>query len=233
MQALQETRFSYPRNDGDTYLSWYRNEFSSVFVATNPFIRVPDFSWTTPTDSISDEVLKSAKRQGEQSAVLWCEIAKMCKFSSIAQVNRALRLTGSKRILSKFASPQDTDLMLKICKEQNILLPDEGILGPSTELSIGRFLKKLGHDEVIVANSFGDAPRKLNSAEFLQPKPVDVSEMHAEDGSTYISVYTDYHYFLVCQTDESRSVANPRDYLEGFFADDRTSDFWGIGDLHG
>lgn len=51
------------------------------------------------------------------------------------------------------------------------------------------------------------------------------------DGSVYICLYTDYHYFLVCQSDHNISVANPMDYFEGFFADENTNDLWGVGDL--
>ena len=43
----------------------------------------------------------------------------------------------------------------------------------------------------------------------------------------------DYHYFLICQSDESLNQAKPQDYFEGFYANARTNDFWGVGDFSG
>ena len=230
--ALPSSPFSYPRHDEDAYLTWFRDQFSSVFIATNPFLHVPGYTLNLPGDWVPNEVLNFAKRHGEQCGVSWQEMAKLCSFRSIAHVNRALRLTGSKRVLTHLASPSDTALMLQKCNDQNIFMPDEGRISPLVELSIGHFLKKLGHDQVVVADHFGNSPRKLGLAEFLNSELIEgVAEIYTEDRSIYISIYTDYHYILVCQTNASHSVANPEHYFEGFSADLNTSNLWGIGDM--
>lgn len=223
--------FSYPANDEDAYLSWYRDSFSSVFVATNPFLKVPDFPLDFQGDWIPDEVNTIAKQRGAETSVSWREISELCGFSSIAHVNRALRLTGSKRIGNDLACSSDTEKMLSICEDLHMFVPDEGRYSPLVQISLARFLKQLEHDEVVVSDHFGTSPRQMKSKEFLLPDGFAPSEIHTPDKSVYVSIYTDYHYFLVCQSKHSISVANPMDFFEGFFADESTNDLWGIGDL--
>ena len=121
--------------------------------------------------------------------------------------------------------------MLSVCNDQHLFAPDEGYYSPLVEIALARFLKQLGQDEVIVADHFGTSPRPMKSEDFLLPDGLAPPEIYTQDKSAYLSIYTDYHYFLVCQTERSISAANPMDYFEGFFADENTNDFWGIGDL--
>ena len=223
--------FSYPHNDEDCYLSFYKEDFSSVFVATNPFLKIEGFSPNITSDWIPDEVSAIAKTRDNGIGVSWQEIAKLCGFSSIAQVNRALRRTGSARLLDELACPADTQKMLEACRRHNIFVPDEGFLSPLSELALAKFLEALGQDNVVVAQHFGTAPDALKSQEFLQPKLLSMPEIHTSDRSLFVSMYIDCHYFLICQSGVSRLTANPNEYFEGFFADEVTTDFWGIGSI--
>ena len=65
----------------------------------------------------------------------------------------------------------------------------------------------------------------------MSPEVFVPPEIYTQDRSIYLAIYIDYHYFLVCQSERSISIANPMDYFEGFFADENTNDLWGIGDL--
>lgn len=228
---MAKTLFSYPDNDEDVYLSWFKGDFSSVFVATSPFLNIPRFPIGSPGERIPNVVTNAAKQRGAEIGVTWEKISELCGFPSIAHVNRALRLTGSKRMLDSLASPADTDKLLELCLERDFFIPDEGCLSPLCELSMARFLKKLGQNEVVAADHFGSSPRLLDSEIFARPEVVGAPEIHARDKSIYVSMYIDYHYFLICQTDASRSQANPADFFEGFFADRETNDLWGVGDL--
>ena len=172
-----------------------------------------------------------AKQRDLDVGVSWQEISKLCGFPSVAHVNRALRLTGSKRINDDLACPTDTAKLLKLCGEQHIFIPDEGRLSPVSELSLIRFLKALGHGEVVGADHFGSSPKPINPESLSLPEAYATPEMYARDKSIYMSIYIDYHYFLICQTDASRAKANPSELFEGFFSDESTNDHWGIGDL--
>ena len=202
-----------------------------MFVATNPFLKIPDFPLNTQGNWIPDEVVAVAKQRGANASISWQVIAELCGFPSIAHINRALRLTGSKRILAELANSAETEKMLEVCKGQNFFVPDEGCFSPLAQLGLARFLDKLGHDRVIAAEDFGIKPRLMEAEELLLPDRFSPAEIQAMDGSAYICIYTDYHYFLVCQSDHSFSVANPMNYFEGFFADENTNYLWGVGDL--
>jgi len=222
----------YPDHDETPYLSWYNGQFSSTFVALNPFLNIPAFQ-APPYDGpyISERANITAKKRGHESGVSWDHVAKLCGFSSIAHVNRALRMTGSARILEKFANPKDTALLLKCCAEQNLFLPDEGVLSPLAELSLERLFTALGHDHIMMCDYFERSTIRYSTSRLAHPSFSAGQQIHADDNSIAVCVYPDYHYFLVSQTDASRAKANPADYLEGFFADETTNDFWGIGTL--
>lgn len=192
---------------------------------------MPDFPLNDIGDWIPHEVLTAAKQRGAEVAVSWREISELCGFPSIAHVNRALRLTGSQRIVGELACPADTAKMLNISNDLNIFVPDEGKFSPLIELTLVRFLRQLGHDEVVVASHFGVAPRRVASETFSLPDCDAGPEIHAPDRSIFLAMYVDYHYFLVCQTERSKSAANPMDFFEGFFAVEETNDLWGVGDL--
>ncbi len=67
--TLTEPTFSYPANDEDSYLAWYQKNFSSVFVATKPFLKVPDFPLNTQGNWIPDEVNAVTKQRGAEVGI--------------------------------------------------------------------------------------------------------------------------------------------------------------------
>ena len=82
-----------------------------MFVATNPFLSIPSFSLNPQGDWIPEEVNVVAKERRQDTAVSWQKISELCDFQSIQVVNRALQLTGSKRIKGDLVCPSDTDLL--------------------------------------------------------------------------------------------------------------------------
>lgn len=229
--TLTAPALSYPENDETPYLTCYSDDFSSVFVATNPFLKILEFPLNPQGEWIAEEVNTFAKQRGLDVGVSWREISELCGFPSIAYVERALGLTGSKRLSDELACPADTAKLLEMCREHNIFVPDEGFLSPLAEIALANFLKVLAQDEVIVADHFGPTSRQMKTGDFLHSDVLATPQIYAKDKSVYVSIYTDYHYFLVCQTSESRLKANPADYFEGFFADGSTNDLWGAGSL--
>lgn len=222
--------FSYPDEDETPYRSWFAKDFASVFVALNPFLCMPGFEPAKNGDWMSDAVAVAAKRCGPDCGVSWAEIAEICGFPSIRHVNRALGLTGSKRISDELASPEDTAKMWRICAERSIYLPDEGEPSPLMELALGQFMQALGHKEVLAAGHFGHGPRLRPVADLLNwDKEQEFVEFCATDRSLYCTIYTDYHYYLICQTEAGLERARPEDFFEGFYAEEETNDFWGVG----
>ncbi|MFC2968602.1 hypothetical protein [Acidimangrovimonas pyrenivorans] len=231
---LETLPFSYPDDDDVRYLEWFGKDFASVFVALNSFLRLPGFPPYRNGDWVPAEVVEAAKKRGPDCGVSWAEIAGLCGFPSARHVNRALRLTGSKRIDPEYANREDTEKLLRICAENGIYPPDEGRPSPLFELSLGQFLTALGQEEVILADHFGVLPVSRATAEFLdRDRIVGFGELYAKDRSLYVANYIDYDHYLVCQTGESLARARPDAYFEGFYAGETTDDCWGIGILDG
>lgn len=232
VQALGFLPFDYADDDDTPYRRWFGKDFASVFVALNPFLRMPGFEPAKNGDGMPDAVEAAAKRCGPDCGVSWAEIAELCGFASIRHVNRALRLTGSKRISEEFASPEDTEKMRRICAERSIYMPAEGRPSPLMELALGQFMQALGHKEVLAAGHFGHGPQLWPVTDLLDRDNWGrFVELCATDRSVYCGIYIDYHYYLICQTEAGLARARPEDFFEGFYADEETNDFWGVGRL--
>lgn len=171
--------------------------------------------------------------QGPSSGVSWQEIAEICGFASIRHVNRALGLTGSKRLSPEFSCPNETEHMLRACAARNIYPPDEGCASPLLELSMGAFVRALGHEKLTAAGHWGVSQSQILAGDLLdKSQDCDWVELWPEDLSFYCTIFTDYHYYLICQTGSSLQQARPEDYFEGFYAGDETCDFWGVGEFN-
>jgi hypothetical protein len=231
---LAQPPFNYPKDDDTPYLQLFSDRFSSIFVALNPFLKLPGHPAYKNGDPVPDSAIEDAFRLGKTCGVSWQEMAELCGFTSIHQVNRALRLTGSKRISSRYGNESETDHMLKLCAQQSIYPPDEGCSSPLLELAMGAFAQAAGHESLISAGHFGSSPEEVHVADFLdRSKECECVELWTEDRSLYCAIYIDYHYFLICQTDASLRRAEPHLYFEGFYADSQTNDLWGVGDFSG
>jgi hypothetical protein len=222
---------SYPSEDDVPYCKHFAPRFQSVFVAFNPFIRVPGFSMQNHQRFFADELLEAAWAIGLDGEVRWSEVRELCGFSSPKQVNRALRLTGSKRIKLELASPLDTERLVEQCDANSISLPEEGHASPSLCIRISHFLEALGHREVWNAMHFGIHPDRRAVVQFRGSDSGSIACIHTLDSSAHLEFYPDYHYMLVTQTHQSLACADPSDHFEGFFADEDTTDFWGIGPM--
>lgn len=221
--------FSYPARDEVPYLDWFSPHFTSVFMALNPFIRIldgeplQDGNWTPP------EVIVRAKRSGQECAVTWAEVASQCAFGSLADVNQALRLTGSKRIGPEYSSPRNTQILLNHCREGHLYPPDEGMPSPPFEWSFGHFATAAGQHTLIAGDGHGPSQDQIQVSKLTDSEQInEFAEFAALDNSFYATIYTDYHYWLICQTEGSLSKARPDEFFEGFYANAATNDFWGI-----
>jgi hypothetical protein len=223
---------SYPSSDEVNYLEWFGPAYSSVFIALNPFIRLTGGLQSSDGDWTPEEVLRAAKSIGQPCGVTWADMALCCDLGSIVHLNQALGKTGSRRLDAKYASQERTERLLEYCKSASIYPPDEGYPSPLFELSMGAFLNALGHEEAILGDGFGGSMKRIASTQLLDPQQItEFREIRTHDGSLYVTIYTDYHYYLIAQTEKSLQSSRPDQFFEGFYADGSTNDFWGIPDL--
>lgn len=221
--------FSYPNSDEVPYLDWFSPHFTSVFVALNPFIRVHDSDPCRDGYWMPHEVVLRAKRSGQECAVTWAEVASRCAFDTIADVNQALRLTGSKRVVPEYASKKKTEVLIQHCREGHLYPPDEGCPSPPFEWSFANFATAAGQNTLVAKDGFGGREPQLHVSKLTDPEQGNAfAEFAALDSSFYATIYTDYHYWLICQTARSLSKARPDAFFEGFYANAETNDLWGL-----
>lgn len=235
--SIDRVPVDYPDDDEVPYLEYFSKEYSEVFVALNPFFQVPGYQreFAEKTEWIPEEVEIAVRQAGLACGVSWREVAMICGFPSVRHVNRALRSTGSARITAEFANPDETRTLLRFSREREIILPDEGYFSPVLEMQTGLFLAALGHEKVLEFPHFlPTQPSEIDVSDLVDQErvlPRSLSNIYAMDGSVFMTMYTDYHHVLVCQTGKSKSSVDPSAYFEGFQAGPATSDMWGVGNL--
>ena len=217
----------YPGEDDIPYLRHFAPHFPQVFIALNASTDVSSY---VPKNDLESEFFLATDSVGAECVVTWRRVANLCGFKSIARVNRALRGTGSGRIRSNLGSQSDTRHLMEVCEANLIAPPYEGHFSPGTTRQIAKFLTALGHLEIIGDDWVfgGKLSRELVEGLFaasVRSEP----RFYTVDHSLIVTMYIDYHYALVCQTEDSRQKANPADFFEGFDADETTNDYWGIG----
>lgn len=216
----------YPPDDHVSYRRHFAPHFPHVFVALNSFA---DVSGYAPCRVLKEEFLLATDAVGAGHAVSWRRVADLCGFRSIARVNRALRGTGF-RIRPELKCEADTRHLIDVCMAHQVAPPWEGHITPNTTRQIADFFSRLGHNEVIADDSiFGGKLSQLPVTELHKPSCWCAPRVYVPDRSLIVMMYEDFHYALVCQTEESRQKASPADFFEGFEADETTDDYWGIG----
>ena len=216
---------SYPQKDEMPYLDWAGPHFSSVFVAFNPFVRrraLPNGGCGLSAGAPDWEA--AVLDAGPACSMGWAEVAARCGFASAAEVNHALRHTGSDRLVDRLRDPERAAALRRLAMAEALDPPDEGCIEPQTALPLFAFLQALGVARVRILDCFGDQGGLVEAA-----SPRDLSQLGgfvAEDLSLRGVVYTDYHYMLIAQTADSLRRAAPQDFFEGFFAAPGTCDLW-------
>jgi hypothetical protein len=187
---MKHPPFTYPGTDEAPYLDWYEGTFHSVFVAFNPFLQLSGFPPWTNGNWTPEQVVRAAKQAGPRCGVSWARIARLCGLSSAAHVNRALRLTGSRRLAAQYASPDDTRHMIAACKAADIYPPDEGCPSPLLELAMGGILAALGHQHFTAADCFGTSPEKKAVSDLLDQNSIcDFGQLWTGDHSVFAAIY--------------------------------------------
>ena len=163
-----------------------------------------------------DGVVVRAKRSGQECAVTWAEVASQCAFETIADVNQALRLTGSKRLAPEYASKENTKVLVEHCREGLLYPPDEGCPSPPFEWSVGNFATAAGQHTLLTGDGFGLSETQLQVSKLIDPEQINAfAEFAAPDNSFYATIYTDYHTGLSARLRDH--YPGPSDaFFEGF-----------------
>lgn len=217
----------YPYDPEVPYLEHFKDEFSKVFIAFNPFFRTEEYERQDVYETTSKQTVINAKSIGLSSGVSWKEIANICKFSSSRFVNHALRLTQPSYGLDPRLDDYSTyRSILRMCQYHEIYIPEEGCISPPMEIAIANFLNSAGYSHVFEDDFYGYKPTAIKVSDLLNPTFSTKTLIYSEDEQIRIMINDDLFHILVCQTESSFEKINPANYFEGIQADTSTTENW-------
>lgn len=246
--------------DGVPVLPWYEGAFTKGFVALHPFFRVDGLDPASCncgtlflareerpanvqlSDWLAEEwsarargnelasIDEIAKRFGE--AVQWREIQAM-GFADHRATNRALG-THIKALGPECSDPAGAASLVEHCAAAKVFLPTEGVFQPLMERSFVELFRRVGLQEVIVGDEFGDEAHKMKVEDLATEQswshsiaiPVKLPRrIYAEDRSLLVAVPWDSFFTFVFGS-EDRLSCRIGDLFEGFWCSEETSVSW-------
>lgn len=213
--------------DNGHVLSFYRDVFASAYVLLHPFIR--------PVGMSVDDFLDCPSLERSQICtacvpVTWSELQRLGGFSSLAEIDVALRtrIGGLKRNLQS----QGLAAQLEDClSREGLVQPTEGRFSDLTHNMVLSFLQEEGQSWVWVGDEFG-TQRKLYWIDDLKKPDSDVTEgccsVFTPDKSTLWTTHWDSHFAFVCGSNHMVDRLANDARFEGFRCDPGTEVYWSL-----
>lgn len=215
-----------PPGDGPL-LSFYRDVFEAVFVLLHPFLRPTGITlerFLGDPDVDRDHICRTCE------AVSWAQVQQLGSFSSLAEIDIALR-TQIRGLREGFASPILAKQLQSCLDESGLVQPVEGRFSELTHDKVLAFLQEEGHSWVWVGDEFG-TERKLHWIDDLKKPDSDATEgrrsVFTPDKSILWTTHWDSHFAFVCGSSRmiDRMVNDKR--FEGFRCEQDTPVYWSL-----
>jgi hypothetical protein len=219
-------RFAVCPDEGRV-LAFYEGVFDSVYVLLHPFIR--------PVSMSMDEF--EGGRYPERPRVLdccapvsWSEIQRLGNFSSLDEIDVALRtrVLGLKEELCDYAL---ASMLSRIEETEGLIEPSKGEFGDLSHDIILEFIRKQGYDWVWVGDEFC-TERKLHWIEDLMKADSVATLGHCNvftpDHKVLWTTHWDSYFSFFCGTNEFIAELAKEANLEGFACNDRTEVYWSV-----
>ena len=212
----------YPPNGDTPLLAWWRGLYDRVYVALNPFVRLPAGADEDRTDRFAD----LCKQQGE--AVSWEQVHRAVAPEE-AQQGVYEAIWYSTVGLRDYVRPQLREkLWAYMEREQNLYYPEQDTMPPVMEPAIGRFLAAFGASSVIAWDEFRDYSSMLPLSAFDRQRPAiflskaltypGVSGLFLEEPGVLVTWQFDGVEALIAMTDRALTLTRPERYFEGWYA---------------
>lgn len=220
-------RFAIPPSDGRPLLPFYRDVFEAVFVLLHPFLR--------PTGTPLERFLDGPDDDREHvcricEAVSWAQVQQLGGFSSLAEIDIALR-TQIHGLQEGFASPILAKQLQSCLDRLGLVQPVEGSFSELTHDKVLAFIQEEGHSWVWVGDEFG-TERKLHWIDDLKKPDSDVTggrrSVFTPDKSILWTTHWDSHFALVCGSNRMIDRMANDERFEGFRCDASTVVHWSL-----
>lgn len=220
-------RFAISPPDGGPLLPFYRDVFEAVFVLLHPFLR--------PKGIMRERLLEDPEVGRNQirracEPVPWAEVQQLGNFSSLAEIDIALR-TQIGGLRQEFASPDLASRLQSCLHVLGLVQPTEGRFSDLTHDEVLDFVQEEGHSWVWVGDEFGTERRPYRIDDLKKPDS-GATEGHCSvftpDKSILWTTHWDSHFAFVCGSSRmiDRMVTDKR--FEGFRCDQETPVYWSL-----
>lgn len=220
-------RFAVPPSDRRPLLPFYRDVFEAVFLLLHPFLH--------PTGTSPERFLEGQDVDREHicrtcEAVSWAQVQQLGGFSSLAEIDIALR-TQIHGLREGFASPMLAKQLQSCLDRLGLVQPVEGSFSELTHDKVLAFLQEEGHSWVWVGDEFG-TERKRHWIDDLKKPDSDVTEgrrsVFTPDKSILWTTHWDSHFALVCGSTRMIDRMANDERFEGFRCDASTVVHWSL-----
>lgn len=220
-------RFAIPPPGGGPLLPFYRGVFEAVFVLLHPFLRPTGMSperFLEGPDVDRDDICRTCE------AVSWAQVQQLGGFSSLAEIDIALR-TQIHGLREGFASPILAKQLQSCLDRLGLVQPVEGRFSELTHDKVLAFVQEEGHSWVWVGDEFG-TERKLHWIDDLKKPDSDVTEgrrsVFTPDKGILWTTHWDSHFALVCGSNRMIDRMANDERFEGFRCDQDTEVYWSL-----
>jgi len=191
---------------------FYKGVFEEVFVILHPFLKHKG-----STNNINPSSEK----------VTWKQFLSLSGIGNYKQLDIGLR-TRIKSLKKEYEDEKTASIIEKICRENLIVEPQEGMLPPVIMDDLLKGLQTVGHDWIWIGDEFC-TERKLvyindlmNDNHLLDQR----KNLFTHDHSILITTPWDSHFSLLCSNRETVGKLVNLCELEGFYCTDKTKINW-------
>ncbi len=210
----------------DLILDYYKNRFNSVFIAYHQCYK-PD---NIPMSKFEgDDFPTNAEIRSGCTAISWAEIISKVSLNTPSEMDVGLRthIGGLKR---QFENKAFSDAIRQFSKETSISIPDEGCICPFVEGKLLSALHELGYEWLWVGDEFGIERRLKWIEDILIKDELPYSACsYTPNKKILIATHWDSHCTFICANNKLLTSLINKAEIEGFYCDERTKVYWGVG----
>lgn len=216
-------------------LDYYQGQFECVYILLHPFL-ILLHPFLAPQKIDRDRFTPSGWPTRKEiidgcEVVSWRKMMKLTGLESIAHIDIGLGIISGEIIAEtdNKEHKEYAEILLDLCRENNIIIPKRGELSPLLENRIYQALKKTGHESAWVGDEFGWDRESDLIDNFIEKEKSAVpphGSIFTYDHSILVTTHRESHCSFLCSSREIRDKLLGYDPFEGFFCTPTTGVYW-------
>lgn len=182
------------------------------------------FSYDNPDYPNEKEIIENGQE------ISWEWIIKNSKLNDIRDIYKALG-TSIGAFKTKYARPELAEILMTFTNTNQIWHPVEGMYDTISKIKIYNALKKLGISKIIVSDEFYDNSKEINLlkisiSDFINKIKEKDYYIYSKEKSILFTIGWDSFFYIICSTEKNIKIITNSESIEGFFANESTTENW-------